>query len=746
MPLNRFSTVGQGEYTAQHVPLPFEAIGALGAKMTQDHANKQNEVDVLSDALNKIKVTDQVLVNTPGQGSGVGYASTGYSDFKNKTISKFSTASKQLADEYASGKLTGQEFSQKVSNMKSELSNDYQKLKIAEANSSSIDAQDKLYRAHKDVGQKTHLANQLASHGDEFIKNPYSTEYKGAPIADAVDEMGTMNKFASDFKDKILKNTTSYTDAAGKIHYKSMTGVGANDIRTAVNAGFDNDAIGHDYKERVDRQLLNHNKKWNDEIDVPNYDNNGKEIGTKKAKLGDVIYGQMREDFTQGVIAKARHENPDEKILNDKRWDFEREKEIVDQLHAFRSNSIQGERENLIDKDPQAQKAIADKVISINTNKGSDYGKVNVNWDNLSTTIKYKIKDSVSGKIFDNLSKEQVEVFEKNNEAKHGWKSNLPSMGEYRATPYEINQPSQEKINQLNDFTEKAAKAIGYSSTKLKDLRNGNLVNNKGEKISWHSQVDGILSAYNVLTSTRLGATQLDANLSSIEATRIQTSPESYDIYNPETDSTQPGGLVLNKGDVIKPGIRTFIDGKPYLKSTIQSVDKDNNPITKTVFLSSKNQDQKSYFGAVGESREAIKSTIISGNKVLPENLKLKNEIGLSENGKELDAQGNEKKSESSTYASGLLHNTKTGSLIYEFHKNDSSPSLQAYDIRYIPKATEKNKNPKEKIYRFNDYALYESMANDLYYVYGEGRHEINAAKTETILKRLKTYEDKSEE
>ena len=47
MGLNRFSTVGQSEYTEQHVPLPFDTISKLGEKADKNFATgKQAEADL----------------------------------------------------------------------------------------------------------------------------------------------------------------------------------------------------------------------------------------------------------------------------------------------------------------------------------------------------------------------------------------------------------------------------------------------------------------------------------------------------------------------------------------------------------------------------------------------------------------------------------------------------------------------------------------------------------------------------
>jgi hypothetical protein len=54
MPINRFSTVGQSEYTPQHVPLPFEAIGALGEKTQKAHDAAIDDTYKLKDLMTKV--------------------------------------------------------------------------------------------------------------------------------------------------------------------------------------------------------------------------------------------------------------------------------------------------------------------------------------------------------------------------------------------------------------------------------------------------------------------------------------------------------------------------------------------------------------------------------------------------------------------------------------------------------------------------------------------------------------------
>lgn len=54
MPLNRFSTVGQSEYTPQHVPLPFEAIAALGEKTQKTYDAAIDDTYKLKDLMTKV--------------------------------------------------------------------------------------------------------------------------------------------------------------------------------------------------------------------------------------------------------------------------------------------------------------------------------------------------------------------------------------------------------------------------------------------------------------------------------------------------------------------------------------------------------------------------------------------------------------------------------------------------------------------------------------------------------------------
>lgn len=335
MPVNRFDVAQGQRYVSTYVPLPFEELAAVGERMQKNTLAKEAEMSQLEKLIADTKVANQVFSEGSGDDRGLKYRNTGYGEYKNQLLDKARTAHQQITDDYLAGKLTPQQLAQKTNEFNNQFKTDYQKLKIAEANSANIFKQDEEYRKNQEVGQKTYLANQLGKEGARLLSDPFGVDYKGAPINKGIDEIETLNKFAGQFQDKILKNSSSWKDQYGKIHYKSTTGVGENDIRTAVSAAFEQDNIGHDYRERVQRQLNDSGKSWNDkiEINVPTYDKQGKQTGTEKKKvnLGDYIYNHEKEQFTLGVIAKARKENPDEKIMSDEFGDWQKKRAVEDQ-------------------------------------------------------------------------------------------------------------------------------------------------------------------------------------------------------------------------------------------------------------------------------------------------------------------------------------------------------------------------------------------------------------------------------
>lgn len=327
---NRFDTSEKQDYIHNYTPLPFEAIGNLGAKMTQEHAAKQAEADALADQLNKIKVSNQVLSEGSGEDLGIKYRNTGYGDFKNQVLNKYTLANKQLADDYQAGKLDANQFAQKVGQLKSDFNGDYQKLKIAEVNSAAIEEADKKYREAKQAGASPFILNKLAEEGSRLLSNPYGNEYKGAPIGEALDVEDVKNKYADKFKSQILSSGAGVKDPkTGYITWRDKSGVTKQRVIDSVNSTFENDLIGAQTKEQTWRFLRDRGLDWNSEVTLQN---------DSKVKAGDYYYNSLKQDFINGVVAKA--ESSEQKTDRKKDWIFAEERDAETKKQDFLNNPL----------------------------------------------------------------------------------------------------------------------------------------------------------------------------------------------------------------------------------------------------------------------------------------------------------------------------------------------------------------------------------------------------------------------
>jgi hypothetical protein len=365
MASNRFDTSQQQQYTSQYVPLPFEAISAIGEKMQKEHTDKQTEADALANEINKIKVANEVISEGSGNDLGIKSRSTGYGEFKNQVLNKYTQANKQLSEDYQAGKLASGEFSQKVNQLKNDFSGDYQKLKIAEANSAAIEESDKKYREAKHAGANPFVLNELAAEGARLRAKPFETSYKGAPIADFVDSQKALNDYAENYQKQILNSGSGKRDKFGNIIYSSISGTTKQRVVTGVTSTFDNDAIGVQTKSQVIRILRDQGLDWNSEVPLKD--------GTK-VKVGDYYYNHMKQDFINGVVAKAESSDLSKSISKD--WMFERDLDKQDEEVEVNKNPWNLYAPNA---NPNPNNAVSKALYSANPNSAftvNDNGEV----------------------------------------------------------------------------------------------------------------------------------------------------------------------------------------------------------------------------------------------------------------------------------------------------------------------------------------------------------------------------------
>jgi len=684
MGLNRFSTVGQSEYTEQHVPLPFEAIGNLGAKMTQEHAAKQAEADALADQLNKIKVSNQVLSEGSGEDLGIKYRNTGYGDFKNQVLNKYTLANKQLADDYQAGKLDAAQFAQKVEQLKSDFNGDYQKLKIAEANSAAIEEADKKYREAKQAGASPFILNKLAEEGSRLLSNPYGNEYKGAPIGEALDVEDVKNKYADKFKSQIFSSGAGRRDANGMIIYTDKSGVSKQRVIDSVNATFENDLIGAQTKEQTNRFLRDRGLDWDSEVTLQD---------GSKVKAGDYYYNSLKQDFVNGVVAKAesselKKQIKQDWILKDQMHAAAEDKKATDALN-LKGNAVPGSTVDILAGDKDFQNLSSKGILSVDAS-----GKVNINWDSVSSGTIYDIRD-VSGKVIS--STHSYADAETQRKASNGAISSV--------TPRKV--PTSEYHTELNNFITKAAKAVGFDDDYIAKLKRGEI---KGQ--SWSNKMQDFATAYNVLSKSKLGGVQLPSDVQEIESQRVMNSPESYTVYDPTTHN--PTGTVLNKGDIVKTGERVYIDGQAYNKSIIQRQVKGSDPITEEVLLKPQSKNSQDYFDrGLGSTQKAVMDLFVTGGTSDPkyiENYDPKTDKGEI----------------ASVFARGTLSNEDNAKVSYTFVRDNKNLNNQRY-ILHTP----------EGELKFNDYNEFLVAADAAYYLYGRGKADATSLKNKFKFERV---------
>jgi hypothetical protein len=128
MGLNRFSTVGTSEYTPQHVPLPFEAISAMGEKADKNFAEgKKTEADLgilgaaikaakpyekdrenfIKDYNNRLKTLVDEAKGDYGSKDFQAKANALTSEFKNDSKIQAFAETKQAFDDWQKAKLIG---------------------------------------------------------------------------------------------------------------------------------------------------------------------------------------------------------------------------------------------------------------------------------------------------------------------------------------------------------------------------------------------------------------------------------------------------------------------------------------------------------------------------------------------------------------------------------------------------------------------------------------------------------------
>ena len=308
---NIFDIPTKQTYVDTYVPLPFQAIAAVGDKIQKQNADTESAMSALENEISKLNVVGQVETR-PGE-----FKSTGYKEHKDNLLNKTHVKIKQIVDDHLSGKIDANQFQSSFGNLQKEILGDYEKLKFASANSKTIDEQAKLVRTNPKVAEDSSVLNLHYKENQRLLDNPFSNEYMGAAIGTVVDEVEAVNKFVRDNKDQVLRYVN---ENKGGYHTQGyITGVSGERLRNEVHALFNEHEIGRQYRRRLDRAFddgaYGTDEKGNPiTFDTPTIitkkDKDGKVISLEKSTFGRDRMRENEEKFTQAVILKGVSETP----------------------------------------------------------------------------------------------------------------------------------------------------------------------------------------------------------------------------------------------------------------------------------------------------------------------------------------------------------------------------------------------------------------------------------------------------
>lgn len=519
---NRFDRPYGQQYVSTYTPLPFQELAGLGENISQKRQAGESEMSQLEKMISDINVSEQVLSEGSENDLGIKYRNTGYNDFKNQLLSKAKQKHAELTDQYTKGQLDINEFNRKVKDFNNEFKSDFQKLKIAEVNSAAIKEADKKYREAKHAGANPFVLNKMAEEGSRFLSDPFSNEYKGAPIGDVLDLEKTKNEYADKFKSQIISSGAGRADQFGNVTYIDKSGVTKQRIINSVESTFDQDPmLGTQTREQTNRWLRDNGYDWDTKIKL----NNGQEL-----KAGDYYYNNIKQDFINGVVAKAEQSEMKKQIRTDVIGAENRE--IKRMEDAVQGNPIESRTFNLslFEQDPTGKKLLNEGTIKNNN------GLLQIDKNKLLETLKeYKTYNYDKGSVATKTGEKQ----------------------------------SFEKVKELTEFVHKIGTGLGYDK---KDIKYDNF--------------EKIINEYNAGSMMRIADEQMAGPVREVETNKLVNNWNNYDFFdvdNPTVPLKEKPLIEKQKGDkVVLNNFRNIIkNGKAemYRDGYIQKADGEIIPI-----------------------------------------------------------------------------------------------------------------------------------------------------------------------
>jgi len=327
---NIFDIPTKQTYVDTYVPLPFQAIAAIGDKIEKQNADTESSMSQLEGEIAKQKVTDQLLTGTNRS------VKTGQTEFKNNLLKDIRTQFNDLSEQQATGKIDSNEFNQRYKNIKNSFVEKYELLKKYSADTDQIEKQNDLIRQDKNATGESSILNKVYDVNKQYIKDMNTIGYSGAPIYNFVNEMEAVNQTASGFSPQDI-GSFDYVDKRGVLHYGRTSGTTKARVESLVDNSYNGLGIAQQHRNRVERDIDDGKYldsegnaiTFNTPIKVTRKINGvNKEIETT---FGENEIFKSKENFKAAVVQKAVSNHLTENIMEDPATKARREAAIKEE-------------------------------------------------------------------------------------------------------------------------------------------------------------------------------------------------------------------------------------------------------------------------------------------------------------------------------------------------------------------------------------------------------------------------------
>lgn len=496
MPINRFSTVGQSEYTSQHVPLPFEAIGALGAKTQTEYDKSLKDLEV-TDPIAKLNPRAAMKVYNPNSSEGISDAALDWTSQKDQAVKMLNDEKNKITDEFMQTgnadvfKKKSRDYINKAAQIHSDLS-------AKEAIAKQVSDYNKELAKNKDFSVQGHLGQKLLDYNTQFFKDAAEgniRDYSPFDIATPTDRPKEVKDYFDSMGKEILQSFSNPTNT-GYIRTKYREGLSGDKISNVFNSWYQNSKVQDDIRLEALDLAARKGIDTKSEVTV-------KVPVSKNAKTGEITYKEEKMPWIDAYEEQALNQVKDmalgfksstgkDALTSDAtfRWATDKKEKEENEARALVGQPIESQTfTNLITKDANYKDLTNLDIFTKGPNG------VTLNWQNIANGKPIYI-DSQGNKTTKSVDSEGIQ-------------NTL-----LKTNPLENQQKLLKAMRSMAD-------AVNYQGVFKAD------------------NYQDILNKFNVYDKVRIFDEQMAAPVSKIETSKAERNWNNYDVMSPE-DPTNP--------------------------------------------------------------------------------------------------------------------------------------------------------------------------------------------------------------